>query len=179
MADDVTGSVRFELPEGSVRVRGEPVVVLPAQALETLLHASPAASRVDMGRDVGYVMGRMIAARLGGSDEVRSAPIEKVVTELATEVAMLGLGLVHFERWGSALVVGISGGPLAKQTEMLAGLLGGAISSATGAHAAAISLPEGRYFVSNQRACDRMRSLLAGGMAWGDALAHLQQGGAS
>jgi len=179
MADDVTGSVRFELPEGSVRVRGEPVVVLPAQALETLLHASPAASRVDMGRDVGYVMGRMIAARLGGSDEVRSAPIEKVVTELATEVAMLGLGLVHFERWGRAALLAAGAHWLLGFDCGPAGLLGGAISSATGAHAAAISLPEGRYFVSNQRACDRMRSLLAGGMAWGDALAHLQQGGAS
>ena len=179
MSDELTGSVCFELPEGSVRVRGEPVVVLPAHVLETLLHAAPSASRGDMGRDVGYVMGRMMAARLGGADEVRGASIEKVVTELATEVALLGLGLVHVERWGRALVIGVTGGPLAHQTELLAGLLGGAISAATGAQANAISLADSRYFIGNPRACDRLRGLLAGGMAWGDALAHLQSGGAS
>ena len=53
MADDLNASLRLDLPKGSAELRGEPVVVLPAQALETLLRAAPSASRIDMGRDVG------------------------------------------------------------------------------------------------------------------------------
>lgn len=179
MADDVTGSVRFELPAGSVRMRGEPVVVLPARAFESLLLAAPASSRAEIGRDLGYATGRALAARLGGADGVRSASMEKVVTELATEVALLGLGLVHFERWGRALVIGLTGGPLAGQTEMLAGLLGGALSGATGEQASALSLGDERYLIGSPRTCDRMRAWLGGGMSWGDALVRLQTGGAS
>lgn len=179
MADDVTGSVVLELPAGSVRLRGEPVVLLPARVLESLLSAAPAPSRAEAGRELGYATGRTLAARLGGADGVRNASMENVVTELATEVALLGLGLVHFERWGRALVIGLTGGPLAGQTELLAGLLGGALSGATGAQASALSLGGERYLIGSPRTCERMRGFLSGGMAWGDALVRLQTGGAS
>src|SRR5438046_2547918 len=138
MSDDLNGSLRLDLPKGSADLRGEPVVVLPAQALETLLRSSPSASRIDMGRDIGVLMGQRMANRLGGASGVRAASTEDVVNALATEIALAGLGEVSLERWGRAMVIGLSGGPLAQQTELLGGLVGGAISAATGTQASAV-----------------------------------------
>src|SRR5437867_7250118 len=140
MSNNLDGSLRLDLPKGSAELRGEPVVVLPAQALETLLRAAPSASRIDMGRDVGVAMGENVAKRMGGSGGVRSSSTEEVVNALAVEIALAGLGEVSLERWGRAMVIGVSGGPLAKQTELLAGLVGGAISAATGSQASAVSI---------------------------------------
>jgi hypothetical protein len=179
MESDVKGSLRFDLPQGTVELRGEPAVVVPAVALETLLRAAPAGARADMGRDVGRVVGARVADRLGGASGVRAASIEDVTTALATEVSLLGLGVVATERWGRALVFSVSGGGLPAQKELVAGILEGAVSAATGTQAACISLPEGRYFVGNARACDRLRNMLAGGATWGEAIGRLQVGGAS
>jgi hypothetical protein len=175
---EIDGSLRLDLPKGSAELRGEPVVVLPAQAVETLLRAAPAGSRADLGRDIGAAMGQRVAQRLGGAEGVRSASLETVVNELAIEVALAGLGQLGIERWGRAMVVDLSGGPLAQQAEMLAGLVGGAISAATGSNASAVSVGDGRYFVGSQRACERLRGLITHGMAWGEAIARMQMGGA-
>ena len=178
MSDDLNGSLRLDLPKGSAELRGEPVVVLPAQALETLLRAAPSASRIDMGRDVGMAMGQHVADRLGGAGSVRSAAIEQVVNALATEIALAGLGELSLERWGRAMVIGLSGGPLAKQTELLAGLVGGAITAATGREASAVSIGGGKYFVGGSRACERLRGLITSGTSFGEAIARMQGGAA-
>lgn len=174
MGGDLKGSLRLDLPKGSAELRGEPVVVLSAQALETLLRASPAASRVDMGRDLGAAMGARVAHAMGGAAGVRAAALETVVGALAVEVALAGLGELGLERWGRAMVITLSGGPLAKQAELLAGLVGGAIAAATGSTAAAAAMGDGRYFVGTQRACERLRSYVTAGTAFGDALARMQ-----
>ena len=175
---DLDGSLRLDLPKGSAELRGEPVVVLSAHAVETLLRAAPAGSRVDLGRDVGTTMGRRVSQKLGGSSGVRGASLETVVSELAAEIALAGLGELELERWGRAMIIGLSGGPLAQQAEMLAGLIGGAVSAATSADAAAVSVGEGRYFVGSPRACERLRSLITHGTAWSEAIARMQRGGA-
>lgn len=181
MSDDLTtpfidGSLRLDLPKGSAELRGEPVVVLPAQALETLLRAAPSASRIDMGRDVGLAMGKNVSKRLGGSGGVRSASTEEVVNAMATEIALAGLGELSLERWGRAMVIGLSGGPLAKQSELLAGLIGGAIEAATGSPASAVSIGDAKYFVGNARACERLRSYITSGTSFGEAIARMQGG---
>jgi hypothetical protein len=174
MSDDLNGSLRLDLPKGSAELRGEPVVVLPAHALETLLRSSPSASRIDMGRDVGVVMGQRVASRLGGENGVRAASTEDVVNALATEIALAGLGEVSLERWGRAMVIGLSGGPLANQTELLGGLVGGAIGAATGTQASAVSIGNAKYFVGSTRACDKLRDLLTSGTTFGEAIARIQ-----
>lgn len=174
MSDDLNGSLRLDLPKGSAEVRGEPVVVLPAQALETLLRAAPSASRVDMGRDVGILMGQRMANRLGGASGVRSASTEDVVNAFAGEIALAGLGEVALERWGRAMVIALSGGPLSNQTELLGGLVGGAIGAATGTQASAVSIGHGKYFVGSARACEKLRDLLTSGTTFGDAVARMQ-----
>jgi hypothetical protein len=129
-----------------------------------------------MGRDLGTGMGKRVADRMGGHGKVRDASFEAVVNELASEIALAGLGALGIERWGRALVVDLTGGPLAHQAEMLAGLVGGAISAATGANASAVSVGDGRYFVGTQRSCDRLRDLITHGMAWSEAIARMQMG---
>lgn len=174
MAKGVDASLRLDLPRGSAELRGEPVVVLSAQALETLLRAAPSASRVDMGRDIGQQMGKHVADGLGGADGVRNASIEDVIGALATEIALAGLGEVALERWGRAMVIALSGGPLAHQTELLSGVLGGAIAAATNSNASAVSIGDGKYFVGSARSCDRLRAQITSGTTFGEAIARMQ-----
>jgi hypothetical protein len=74
------------------------------------------------------------------------------------------------------MVIGLSGGPLAKQAELLGGLIGGAIEAATGSPASGVSIGDGKYFVGSTRACERLRSYITSGTSFGEAIARMQGG---
>ncbi|HVH42255.1 MAG TPA: hypothetical protein VM925_07915, partial [Labilithrix sp.] len=102
-AFDPTGAVRFDMKSGAASdARGGRLVLLPASALEALERTTPGAL-AHLGSEVGRACGRRLAASLGGESGVRASTLEAVVTHLAGELAIAGLGAVHLERWGRAM----------------------------------------------------------------------------
>jgi hypothetical protein len=181
--DKAADEIRFDLPNGSVRAGGdERVVLVPCSAIDELGKHAKSDSGVDPAaafcHAIGEVLGQRIAARLGSSDAVRSASLETFVNALAGELAVAGWGTVSLERWGRAMVLLVEHSPL-NEHRCLAALFEGALSAATGREARCASLgvaKDGgvRILVGAQRAVVRVRDWLAHGVAWGDALARLQ-----
>src|SRR5580698_7411325 len=95
---DATHSIQFDLGRGNVRSGDEQVLLVPANALASLTAVAPAEASQGLGR----ALGRRARARL---DDVAEASIEAVVTQLAGEAALAGIGSLSIERWGQALVV--------------------------------------------------------------------------
>jgi len=174
---DPTHTVRFDLPQGSVRAGqdGDPVLLIPCAALDDLVLSAPTEAVEAMGRALGSAIGRRAAARLG---DPNSASIEAFITQLAGEGAVAGLGVLSIERWGRALVVVIEKSPLVGT--LLAPLVASAIEAAFGRKvwSALLSRDEhaARVLVASEGAVERAREALASGMAWGQALAMLHGG---
>lgn len=179
---DVSGSVRFDLPSGTVRLADdEAALVLPVAVLSQLVHAAPAAAREDVGRALGAHLGRGIVRRAGGGRALLEGTAEQAVTWLAAELAVAGLGTCALERWGKALVVQVDDSPLAGAPEFLACVVEGALAAATGRALSCAKLGgEGRVrvLVSSAGAAARVRGWLEQGTNEGEALARLQSGGA-
>jgi hypothetical protein len=181
MAFDPKGAVRFDLVRGSV-VHGDAygegtrAVLVPEDALADLVAAAGAALGADAARRTGVAMGARVAQRLGGARGVRASTLEEVADELGCEMALAGLGALSLERWGRALVVAIANAP-AVEAGFLAAVVQGALETATGRAmrcAAISSEPSVRVLVAGDAALARVRSWLATGASWPDALARLQ-----
>src|SRR5271165_5282719 len=98
---DSTHAVRFDVPRGSVRTRGDDdrVLLVPTAALDDLvLSASPEAVEA-LGRALGAAIGRRAANRMG---DPQSASMDSFVAQLAGEAAICGVGALSVERWGRA-----------------------------------------------------------------------------
>lgn len=178
-AFDPSGAVRFDMKSGAASdARGTRLVLVPAAALEALERSTPGALAY-LGSEVGKGCGDRVAARLGGDGAVRAATLEVVVTHLAGELAIAGLGAVHVERWGRALVIVVANPGVASDGFMGAALAA-ALLSATGREVAIAPLGrEGttaRYFVGAQATVVKARSLVSQGKSWGDVLSALQKG---
>jgi hypothetical protein len=171
---DPTHSLEFNLDRGSVKLSGSlERVLLPADALLSLLRGADAETRRDFARRLGTEAGRRVAERLDASPST-----EAVVEHLGGEVALMGLGSLGFERWGRALVVTVTGSPLrAEGDEVLAGLIEGALQRAFGRTAAVVALGREdtlvRLLVVSPNAAERVRSWLGSGAGFGDVLARL------
>ncbi len=200
-AFDPNGAVRFDMKTGAASdTRGTRLVLVPASALEALDRTTPGAL-AHIGAEVGRGCGARVAARLGGDAAVRSSTLEVVVTHLAGELAIAGLGAVHLERWGKAMVIVVTN-PGVNSDGFLGAVLAGAIGAATGREVAIQSLgrdgsarsAEGsesssdsarqrvnervRYFVGAQPTALKARSLLSQGKSWGEILSILQKASA-
>src|SRR5438132_13670003 len=105
-AFDPNGSVRFDLKSGAASdAKGQRLVLWPSASVESL----DSSAQEKLGNDLGRACGARAAARLGGGDAgVRGAGLEHVVTHLAGELAVAGIGAVHVERWGRAMVFVVS-----------------------------------------------------------------------
>lgn len=160
--------------------RGTRLVLVPASALEALDRTTPGAL-AHIGAEVGRGCGARVAARLGGDAAVRSSTLEVVVTHLAGELAIAGLGAVHLERWGKAMVIVVTN-PGVNSDGFLGAVLAGAIGAATGREVAIQSLGRdgsvARYFVGAQPTALKARSLLSQGKSWGEILSILQKASA-
>lgn len=176
-AFDPTGAVRFDITNGAASdTRGTRLVLLPASALEALERTTPGAL-AHLGSELGRACGARVGARLGGDAAVRAGSLEEVVTHLAGEFAIAGLGSLHLERWGRALVLVVTN-PGVASDGFLGAALGGALGVCTAREVAIAPLGrEGalaRYFVGAQPTVLKLRSLLSQGKSWSDALATLQ-----
>jgi hypothetical protein len=172
---DPTHAVRFDLPHGSVRTGGadESVLLVPANALESLALSGPPEVVADFGRALGEAIGRRAAARV----DPHAASLEVFVTELAGEAAIAGVGRMGIERWGRALVVVVEGTKL--PSALLAPLVGGAVEAATGRRVASSLLSRdehtARVLVASEGGVARVREWVASGVPWGQALTKLHE----
>ena len=175
---DPNGAVRFDLRSGSASdSRGARLVLVPSAALEGL---APDAL-VHIGTQIGRACGSRLAARLGGDGGVRAAQLEIVITHLAGELAIAGVGAVHIERWGRAMVAIVTNPSIANDA-FVGAVLAGALSAAAGRDVSAAALgrqgAQSRYFLGSAPTAERAAALVAQGKGYADVVAILQ-GGAS
>ena len=173
---DPNGAVRFDLRTGAASdARGARLVLVPSEALASL--GPDAITKI--GLAIGRAAGERIAARLGGEGGVRSAAPKLAITHLAGELAIAGIGAVHIERWGRAMVAIITNASI-NDDMFLGAVLGGALSAASGRNVAAASLgsigPSTRYFLGSPATADHVRVLVGKGLGYAEVLASLQEG---
>ena len=169
---DPNGAVRFDLRTGAASdARGARLVLVPTAALASL---GPDAITA-VGLAIGRAAGERIAARLG----VRSAAPKLAITHLAGELAIAGIGAVHIERWGRAMVAIVTNASI-NDDMFLGAVLGGALSAASGRDVAAASLghdgPSTRYFLGSPATANHVRVLVGKGLGYAEVLATLQEG---
>jgi hypothetical protein len=179
---DPNGAVRFDVKNGAASdTRGTRLVLVPASALEQLERTTPGAL-AHLGAEVGRGCGARVAARLGGDSAVRDASLEEVVTHLAGELAIAGLGAVSLERWGRALVIVVENAGV-NSDGFIGAALAGALGTATGREVGIAPLGRdgttGRYLACAPQTVAKTRSLVSQGKSWSDVLAALQKGATS
>jgi hypothetical protein len=171
---DPTHAVRFDLPHGTVCAGDEddPVLLVPAEALNSLVRAVPPEAVEALARAMGSPLGKRVAARIAQPEE---ASVEAFVTELAGQAALCGLGALRIERWGHALVVVVERSPLAAM--LLGPLVASAIEAASGRRVRCAVLTHDeraiRVFVGSDTGVSRLRQWQASGVSWAAALARL------
>ena len=173
---DPTGAVRFDLEAGSASdADGGRLVLVPSEALDLLGSEALAA----IGLVMGTALGARIAARLGGDSGVRSSSLEVAVAHLAGELAVAGVGAVHVERWGRAMVAIVTN-PSIGDDAFVGAVLAGALSGASGREIAAAALgrenEQARFFLGSAATVARAEELVASGKAYAEVVAILQGG---
>jgi len=170
-AFDVAGQLRFELEKGAVSSRAdEPLVVLPL----SLLAAIPADDAVTAAaRRFGISKGREMADQLSGED------LQALSDQIATLLALMGLGSPSIEVHGDALLIRV----LAASSDVLSpgagavlcGVLGGALESIAGGQPFQVvslseSTSEAVLFAGNANAAGLMKRAIKGGIGLDEAL---------
>jgi len=173
-AFDPNGAVRFDLKNGSASdSKGGRLVLVPSAVLAAL----DAATLAHIGDALGRACGARIASRLGGDGGVRSTSLESVVTHLAGELAIAGIGAVHLERWGRAMVAVVQN-PGVADDGFVGAVLAGALSAASGRDLAAAPLGKdgvrSRYFLGGAATADRARALAEQGKPFAEVVAIIQ-----
>jgi hypothetical protein len=173
-----SGAVRFDLKSGAASDgAGGRVVLLPASAVEALERTTPAAL-VDVGAGLGRAAGARVAGRLGGDAGVRASTLEVVVSHLAGELAVAGVGVVQLERWGRALVIVVENAVVGSDA-FLGAALAAALAAAAGQDVSIAPLGRdggaARYLVASAATAARVRALLGAGKSWPDVLGALHE----
>lgn len=191
MRVDLTSSVRFDLPRGSVHTTAAGLfgvdearaLLVPVDVLLLALASASAEVVENVARAVGDSIGKRAAGRFGGVDGVRSADVDAVVSSLTAEVALAGFGALSLERWGRAVVLVLGSAP-AFSPAFYAPLLETALATATswrnrGSLCCTLVDDEGaaRYLVSSITSADQVRRWLAAGVPWLEAIRKLQNDG--
>lgn len=171
---DPNGAVRFDLRAGAASdSRGTRLVLIPSAALESL--TSDALARI--GRELGRTCGARVAQRLGGDGGVRAAQVEVFVAHIAGELAIAGVGAVHIERWGRALLVVVTN-PSVADDAFVGAVLAGALSEASGRDVAAAALGRDgtttRFFIGSPATASRAQTLAEQGKGYAEIVATLQ-----
>ena len=167
---------QVQLGEGSHSNDSGRAVIVPADALAKLTQAAGEVATQELGRALGRTLGERVARRLSGTEKVRESAPDLVTTELATELAMVGLGELGFERWGKALLAVVHNAPAGCDrllTAVLEGALGAATSREVRAMVVARQGDEVRLFVGNVASIERVLAWLGEGIGWGDAITRL------
>jgi hypothetical protein len=178
---DPKHAVVFDLARGATQDASKGrLLLVPASAINEITRGFETVAK-KLGTQIGKACGTRVAGRLGGGDNVRRATIEAVVTEIAGELSVAGVGLVSVERWGKALVVAIENTPL-EDDNLLAAIVESSMSAAVSKQVFGVTLSRQggtvRVLIASDVTCKKVRELLASGTAWGEVLARLSAGGA-
>lgn len=174
---DANQMVRFQLTRGAVELAsGSPLCLVPASALRELCEQAPRPIVQGFGRSMGVELGRRVVARVGSVDKVRGSTIETIVTQVAGECAIAGLGALRTERWGRALLVIVDGGLV--PSAFLGAIVEGLLEQSSGKTLAVTLLHEdkasARFLVSSPQTKARAEDWLQGGASWSDVVTRLQ-----
>ena len=177
MADpsfDPSGAVRFDLRSGSASDSGGArLVLVPSAALDSL--GEDALEQI--GSHIGKACGARVAARLGGDSGVRSSSLEVAIAHLAGELAIAGIGAIHIERWGRALVAVVGNASIANEV-FLCAVVSSALAAASGREVSAASLGRQagvvRLFVGSAATAARAGDLAKAGKPYAEIVASLQ-----
>ncbi|MBX3184694.1 MAG: hypothetical protein KIT72_05185 [Polyangiaceae bacterium] len=171
-------ALKFDLDRGTVSQAGAGArVILPVEVLAKLIEATNAEATRDAGHHLGAELGRRVLTSLG--DDASGAAPEAVLEHLGGELALLGFGSLHFERWGQALVFVVQDGALPPAADdFVAAIFDGALLRLFGKNTRAVRLAredgQARYLISSSSAADRVAGWLSAGVPWGEALTRLQ-----
>jgi hypothetical protein len=185
---DPSQAIRFDLAAGSVALAdgsdradaaGVGAAVVPANALSALVSAVARSGAAEAAFAAwGEALGQRAKHRLG---DVGQASPEAVLEHVGGEIALAGLGVLGFERWGQALVLTVTGGALGPSgDEALSFILRALLATATGKPIFTVQLGRAagetdplRILVTGERGAERALALLAEGASWGLVLAGL------
>jgi hypothetical protein len=180
---DPTRAVTFDLEAGQVHLGDSGATLLvPAGALGALCDSAGEEAARAFGRAVGSAVGARVAARLAASGQggAAAATVEAFAQHLAGELALAGLGAVELERWGKALVVVLDNATTPERVS--ASVLEAGVEAATGRAAVCVPLTSersrARYLVTGADGAALVRTWLAAGASWGEALVRLHESGA-
>ena len=180
---DPKKAVTFDLPAGQVRLTAgtdtSRAVIVPAAALSAVANAAGETAARELGLATGRMLGARVATRLESPAAVRDASLDRVVAELATELAVVGLGTLALERWGRALIATITDSPIdgAAGDALLAAVIEGMLASSSGRDVRTLPLARTgnllRVLVANVASIERVVTMLGEGVSWGDAITRL------
>lgn len=187
---DSSRAVRFDLREGTISLADRELqLLLPLE--DVLALAAGARSLHALARGVGRRAMLRTAARLadldptslGGRGEtaqpprdlLRSASLPDVVEQLGGELALLGLGNLRAETWGSALVMVLDPCSLdGRGDELVEGIVEGALGVATEQEVSALVLDRQagvvRIVVGHGGTIAHLRPLVALGASFTDVI---------
>jgi hypothetical protein len=181
-------AVTFDLAYGHVHLDGAPSrVLVPAGALAALCQAAGEDDTANLGFAMGDAMGKRAATRVSADANdrqaaVRAASLERVMDELAGELALAGLGALSAERWGRALVLVVDRSPLGEEGDvLLAEVLRAALKAAAGRDNRVLPVghegERARFLVVSAAAVEGVKRRLREGAGWAQVVAALQHGG--
>lgn len=186
-AFDPSEAVTFDLAYGHVHMDGAPHrVLVPADALMALCGAAGEDGMASLGHAIGEAFGRRVGVRLAGgsaerTERARKSSFEEVVTQLAGEMALVGLGALSAERWGKSLVMVVDQSPLGEDgDELLGEILQAAFKALVERPVRMVRLHrEGvrvRYLACSGSVSQAVSQRIRSGESWGSVLASLHQG---
>jgi hypothetical protein len=181
-------AVTFDLQYGHIHLDGAPTrVMVPAEALVALCNKAGDEEAAAMGHAIGEAMGRRARVRLAGGgdnrhDQVRRVEFEQVISQLAGEVALTGIGCLSAERWGKALVLVVDQSPLGEDGDaLMAEILQAALHALVGREIRVMKLQrEGvraRFLAVSGAVAEAVRERIRSGENWGAVLSALHAGG--
>ncbi len=176
---DPRGAVTFDVQRGAVNAAPEErVLLVGGDALDEACARLGADGTRALGLAMGRAAGARIASSLGGVGKVREASLDVVVTYLAGELSVRGVGLVTIERWGRAMVVAVEN-PACRNAELLAAIIEGAFGESTGRELGTATVGVGnpvRVLLASPASASRARALHEAGNDFASVLTKLQEG---
>jgi hypothetical protein len=179
-------AVTFDLQFGHIHLDGAPTrVMVPADAVVALCQAAGEEETSAFGHAIGEAVGRRVGVRLAGGsanrhDAARKAGIETVISQLAGELAVLGIGSAKAERWGKALVLVVDQSPFGEGGDgLLTQILESAIRALVDRPARVVRLhregTRARFLTLSGAAVAGVKERLDAGENWGSVIASLNQ----
>ena len=125
---DPGGFYEFNLAEGAVKTRdGSRVLILSDNAVAPLVSTAVRTGDLTPIRQLGREIGEMVASSLGSP--ATECTVDRVLGHAASVLALFGWGRLGIQRWGDALVIGVTHAPTLDDDFLaLAALLGGLFS---------------------------------------------------